>query len=281
MIERKIDLGYLTVAAKCWGDPSARPVLALHGWLDNAASFDSLAPLLEDCYVVVVDMPGHGQSDYLPEGVNYHLTDAVANTLRLLDALQWERATLMGHSMGASIATLLAGSFPARVERLILLDAIGPLSEKIAKGPERLGRAVTKLLAAGKKQRTVYPDLATMAKSRSKNDRITLEAAHLLAMRGAQAVEGGYSWCFDRRLLLPSMTYFNEEQVAVFLSAIEAAVFLLTAKDGLMADNSLIDQRIAEVSNIVHTTMDGHHHVHMDRSDFVAKLINQFLAEEK
>ena len=52
----------LKLAGLSWGDPSNRPLLALHGWLDNAASFSQLAPLLTDFYVVAVDLTGHGQS---------------------------------------------------------------------------------------------------------------------------------------------------------------------------------------------------------------------------
>ena len=52
----------LKLAGLSWGDPSGRPLLALHGWLDNAASFSQLAPLLTDFYVVAVDLTGHGQS---------------------------------------------------------------------------------------------------------------------------------------------------------------------------------------------------------------------------
>ena len=44
--EAKIDLGYLQVAGKGWGDGSGAPTFALHGYLDNANSFDMIAPLL-------------------------------------------------------------------------------------------------------------------------------------------------------------------------------------------------------------------------------------------
>ncbi|MDF1795538.1 MAG: alpha/beta hydrolase [Coxiellaceae bacterium] len=272
-----IELGHVSIAAKQWGDPKGRPVLALHGWLDNAASFDFLAPELKDCYVVAVDLPGHGLSGFIPEGVNYHLTDAVANTVKMLDELGWSQATLLGHSMGAAIVSIVAGSFPERAERLIMIDAIGPLSEAIARGPERLGRAVSKLLAAGKRQRTVYPSLEVMAKYRAETGGLSVEAAMALTERGCEQVEGGYTWRFDRRLLLPSMTYFSEEQVAVFLQGITAPSLLLVGDNGIMIDNSLLEQRIAEISNIVHTSIQGHHHLHMDSPKAVAQAINQFL----
>ena len=51
-----------------WGSTGDAPILALHGWLDNAASFVRLAPLLADADVVAIDLPGHGYSDHSPPG---------------------------------------------------------------------------------------------------------------------------------------------------------------------------------------------------------------------
>ncbi|MEM8768285.1 MAG: alpha/beta hydrolase, partial [Pseudomonadota bacterium] len=60
------------ITAKRWGDPAGEPTLALHGWLDNAATFDRLAPLLPELNLVALDFAGHGLSDHRPPGVHYH-----------------------------------------------------------------------------------------------------------------------------------------------------------------------------------------------------------------
>ena len=58
----------LTLRGKCWGPADGRPVLALHGWLDNASSFDLVAPALaaRGFRVVALDLAGHGLSDHRP-----------------------------------------------------------------------------------------------------------------------------------------------------------------------------------------------------------------------
>ena len=61
----------LTIAGLAWGNPDNPPLLALHGWLDNANSFALLAPALEDFYVVALDLTGHGQSSRRSEDATY------------------------------------------------------------------------------------------------------------------------------------------------------------------------------------------------------------------
>jgi pimeloyl-ACP methyl ester carboxylesterase len=58
--ERRLALPHLALAAREWPGDGPK-VLALHGWLDNAASFDPLLPLLPDVHAVAIDLPGHGR----------------------------------------------------------------------------------------------------------------------------------------------------------------------------------------------------------------------------
>lgn len=83
-------------------------VLALHGWLDNAASFVPLAPHLSALQLVAIDLPGHGHSAHLPAGASYTTAAAICHVLDVADALGWDRFSLLGHSMGAGIASLTA-----------------------------------------------------------------------------------------------------------------------------------------------------------------------------
>ncbi|MDQ2995239.1 MAG: alpha/beta fold hydrolase, partial [Pseudomonadota bacterium] len=90
----KIAIPGLSLTARAWGPEDGRPILALHGWLDNAASFDLLAPLLPNFRIIAIDFPGHGFSDPLPLGMIYHHGDRVIQMLQVADALGWDRFSI-------------------------------------------------------------------------------------------------------------------------------------------------------------------------------------------
>ena len=46
-------MAYGHIAGKAWGDPGGKPILGLHGWLDNAGTFDHLAPLINEVSFIV------------------------------------------------------------------------------------------------------------------------------------------------------------------------------------------------------------------------------------
>ncbi|GBP10884.1 Serine hydrolase-like protein [Eumeta japonica] len=67
--EVKIPTQWGFIAGKLWGNDQQRPILALHGWQDNAGTWDTLIPLLPKEYsFLAIDFPGHGQSSWYPPG---------------------------------------------------------------------------------------------------------------------------------------------------------------------------------------------------------------------
>ena len=89
-VELAIPAPWGTISAKTFGSPFGKPVLAVHGWMDNAGTFDRLVPLLpKSIYFVAVDLPGHGRSSHLPAGVPYHYTVSfcILHRIRILEIL--------------------------------------------------------------------------------------------------------------------------------------------------------------------------------------------------
>ena len=120
-----------TLAAKRWGSAGGKPTLALHGWLDNANTYDRLAPYLPELDLVALDFAGHGLSAHRGEGVHYLAFSHLQDVLAVAQELGWSQFNLIGHSMGAAIASELAGLFPDKIERAVMIDgflATGPLT---------------------------------------------------------------------------------------------------------------------------------------------------------
>ncbi|KAK4876434.1 hypothetical protein RN001_012856 [Aquatica leii] len=91
------------LAGKWWTPHDKRPIIAFHGWQDNAGSFDRLISYLpSDLGILALDFPGHGLSSQLPKGSFYHSIDSVTLYKRIFKYFNWDKVSLMGHSLGQS-----------------------------------------------------------------------------------------------------------------------------------------------------------------------------------
>uniref|UniRef100_A0A4W6FW76 Serine hydrolase like n=1 Tax=Lates calcarifer TaxID=8187 RepID=A0A4W6FW76_LATCA len=124
--ELSVPVPWGELRGKVWGPDHGRPVLCVHGWADNCGTFNTLIPLLpKECRYVAVDLAGHGRSSHRPPGVFYSFPAYVADVRRVVDALQWSKFSIIGHSMGADIAGMYSALYPEMVDALILLDGYG------------------------------------------------------------------------------------------------------------------------------------------------------------
>lgn len=276
--EFTLELPQLRLAAKAWGDPTQPPLLALHGWLDNAASFDRLAPLLQDSYIVAIDLPGHGLSDHRPPGPWYHYVDYLHDVLVIADTLGWARFTLLGHSLGGAIASLFAAACPDRIERLVLIEALGPLTSQPDQALVHLQRALQQSMEWPAKPLRVFANVHEAIMARINVNGLTPAAAEVLVTRGLKAVPGGYSWSSDQRLMLPSPVRYTEAEITVLLKDIQAPTLLILAIPAApFLGTALVNARIATVPYIETIYLSGNHHLHLENPEPVAKEIRKFL----
>ena len=136
------ELSNITLQAQVWGEPGQIPVLALHGWLDNSASFECLAEQMNNVHLVALDLAGHGQSGHRTPGTPYNIWEDVADIFAVADKLGWKTFSLMGHSRGAIISTLSAGTFPDRIKGLMLVDGVLPMFVEASEAPSQLAKSI-------------------------------------------------------------------------------------------------------------------------------------------
>lgn len=269
--EISVQLPHFTLRGQAWGDPSAPPLLALHGWLDNAASFALLAPLLAADYrVIALEMEGHGHSDHLPAGSDYRYLRHVQTVCAAADVLKLSRYTLLGHSLGAGVASLVAAAAPERIERLLLIEGLGPLGDD---GSRTLQRFREALVARHESRRPlrVFADVAQAVSARCMASGMQRALAQPIVERGLVATAGGWRWRSDPRLTRASAVRLAESQVHALLKGINMPTRLLLAQPAApYLPAGPMQARIACVADIEVEHMDGSHHLHLEHPQAVA-----------
>ncbi|HEY8570476.1 alpha/beta hydrolase [Microbulbifer sp.] len=277
--EITLDLQGNTIAARQWGNPDGVPVLAMHGWLDNCASFDAMAPHLQSLNLVAVDMAGHGQSYHRHRDANYTVWTEIEDVLGMADALGWQRFSVLAHSRGAVIGTIAAATFPERIDRLALIDGLVPPPTTDEEAPDTLRKGIEQRARYRGRPSKVFDslDVATAAR---KNGLFKLSdsAARALVERGVRACDGGYTWSNDPQLLASSLAKLNEAQVMAFLSRATMPIRLALGKDGIQGMIERIRPIAERVPSMEIREFPGGHHLHMEESaEAIARWFLPFL----
>lgn len=271
-----IKLAETTVAALAWGPKDGLPILAMHGWLDNAASFIPLAPYLQDFRIIAIDLPGHGLSDHAPQGAYFHFYDYAPDVIRIMNELGLQQCALLGHSLGAGIASILAAVFPERITAMGLIDGLGPITVSDQQLPELMRKSIEEYQQLPNKKLTVYPNKELAIEARLTASKIKRNAVELLVERGLKQIENGYIWRTDPRLLVKPLIMLDEAQVTVFLKKITAHTCLLRPSPGWPFDEKIFTERVGYLKNIEVHRIDGHHHIHMDHPEVVGPILQEF-----
>jgi pimeloyl-ACP methyl ester carboxylesterase len=278
-VERRFRKPSPALAAKVWGAPGERPILASHGWLDNAGTFDLLAPKLLGCEIVALDLAGHGFSDSRSTDAAYNIWQDVGDLLDVADELGWQRCTLLGHSRGAAISMLFAATFPERVDKLVLLEGGLPITAEADEAPEGLAQALREARALRGKAGRVFAARATAIAERASGfSPVTAATAEVLAQRSLREVPGGFQWHADQRLKAQSELRLTAEHVRTFARRVTAPVLLLFASQSPFADRPFYREMPKLFANIEVGEMPGGHHCHLEGAESaIAERLSRFL----
>ncbi|XP_037702277.1 serine hydrolase-like protein 2 isoform X2 [Choloepus didactylus] len=269
--ELKLAVPWGHIAAKAWGSLKGPPVLCLHGWLDNANSFNRLIPLLpQDFYYVAMDFGGHGLSSHLSPGFPYYSQDFVCQIRRVAAALKWNRFSLMGHSFGGTEMEHLLTYRRKAMEHTLQVEAATKPSSVVS--PEEMLQRFLK-----------------------NNPHVGEECGKLLLERGTTQVATGLMLNRDRRITLPEhcFDFISRELFAHAIRKLQAHVLHIKALQGFYnvrrvndSDKETMLFLIGVLKSVLKeqyqfVEVPGNHYIHMNKAHHVAPIISAFLQSQE
>lgn len=273
-VSQRLELSYLV-----WGDEEKPPLILIHGTRDHARSWDRVAARLVDRYCVYApDLRGHGDSAWAIGG-QYSIIDYVLDLHALAEAIGRGPYTVIGHSLGGSVALLYAGTFPEHVSRLVSIEGIGGMWWRRERLPahERMRRWVAEMRDLERRQPRVYPTLEAAARRMLEaNPHLSPELAHHLTVHGVRRVEGGYVWKFDNFTRARSPYEFNWEDARDIWNQIRCPILVIFGAESWTQRAGTVDlSPFHDCRSVV--IPEAGHWVHHDQLDATMAAIDAFL----
>ncbi|MDM7860287.1 alpha/beta hydrolase [Alteromonas sp. ASW11-36] len=259
-------------------------IVALHGWLDNAASFIPLLTEVTDYHIIALDWAGHGLSDHRPPGTDYQQFDYIDDLHQLLTEQKWENVILMGHSMGGILSSIYAATFPEMVRAVVSIDAMGPITTESSVAENLRTGVLSRHQRRAKRSIASPVPLTQLIDKRQQHTELSGELVELLIKRATRPViveagDGGTQvvWRTDSRLRNASLIRLTEQQAQELMTELSCPMQIIIADDGLLAKRGLWQQREQWFGSaeIVHLT--GGHHLHMYNTEQIWAPIAAFL----
>lgn len=276
-IEIEFQCRYGIIRGLQWGSGHPNKILALHGWLDNAASFWHLAPLLaKDSYeITAIDFAGHGLSDHRAPGHSYQFVDYLIDLHEVTEQLHGTQWILLAHSMGAALAQAYLTAYPDKFSHLIMLENVGAIpTYQPSDAVSTLKQSLREWQNHNLNHKRYFETIDLAVKARQTATPMDTLLLRPLVSRGLKKTTAGYHWRTDKRLKLTSLYRFSEQQIQEFLSASVVHTHLILASPVSYALNyPCLKQRIDALKPQRLDYLEGDHHFHMTKSNDIYSII--------
>lgn len=259
--------------------------------MDAGGTWDLVAPALaaRGMRVLAPDMRGFGEGARVPAGAYYHFVDYVFDLADIVDRLSpGEPLAVVGHSMGGTISTLFAGTFPERVARLALIEGVGPPDNPFEMGPIRMRgwiEQVRALRSKATKGSGAGPTLsrdAALQRLAANHARVPAEViAHRLPHLTSKVSGNEVAWSYDplHRTIAP-MPFFAKLFVEFAKKVTSPVLFVSGGPHGYHPPDE--DDRLAAFANLTRAELpEAGHMVHWTEPDALAKLLIDHLSAER
>lgn len=259
----------LELHALQWGRPGAPGLCLLHGGAAHAHWFDPVGPALADrWHVIALDQRGHGESAW-PSPPAYATEDFVADLEGVFDALGWDRAVVVGHSMGGHHGLAFAAWHPDRVRGLVVVDARPSIPE------ERL----QEMRERGRRAHLRYPTVEAAVAAFRLLPRETVADPVLLrhlAHAGVVERDGGWTYRFD-----PEATRQRRPaDLWPLLGRITAPTLVVRGEGSPVLPREIARRMVELIPQASGEELAGtYHHLLLDAPDRFRGLLRAFLDE--
>jgi pimeloyl-ACP methyl ester carboxylesterase len=272
----------LAVHALEWDADSDHTVILLHGFLDHSWGWQPVvdAGLAGRFHLVAPDARGHGDSDRVGAGGYYYFPDYLADLNELISSIGRARVSLVGHSMGGNIAVYYSGTFPKKIYRLALLEALTPPRASDA-GPERMAAWIGALQKARARAPSSYASVDEAAARLIERDpRLDRALALSLAAHGTIAdADGRVRFKHDPIHLTPGPYGFSAQVAESFWAGVQCPTLLVDAAESEYGFGAGTARR-PSVPGARREIVDGVGHMLLrHRPARVAELLAAFLSE--
>lgn len=286
-----IELRGLSANVLTWDPPIGAPaeddtILLVHGWADAAASFDLVAPNLARAgfRVVAPDLRGFGDSAPAGPGGLYYFADYIADMTELLDLVAPPSLSIVGHSLGGTIAATLAGIHNDRVRRLVLLEGLGPPAVALDVMPDRYRKWLDELRAhAARPRHRSFGSMAEVVERLRVNhpDVPVSVLATRAPLLTRQNDDGGLTWKYDLLHRTLSPVPFLIEAFHALLGQIACpTLYVSGGPRGFHPDDE--EARLLAISDLTRVELaDAGHMMHWTAPDAVSDTLIGFLKSEK
>jgi pimeloyl-ACP methyl ester carboxylesterase len=267
-----------------WGNPTAPPLLLLHGGRDHCRNWDWVAAdLRRDWHVLAPDLRGHGDSQWSPDG-SYTIAGYVYDLAQLIHQQELAPLTVLAHSLGGMIALRYAGIYPEAVRRLVAIEGLGASPRRQRKRAqrgiaERMQRWIEEQRGLSGRLPRRYPSIEdALRRMQEANRHLSPEQALHLTQHGVnQNEDGTYSWKFDNYVRADPPYEMPLAEVETLWDRIACPTLLVYGRES-WASNPAEDGRIRHFRDArVVTVENAGHWVHHDRLDAFLGLVRAFL----
>lgn len=252
-------------------------ILAIHGWLDNAASFTELIPLMPNYNWTALDLPGHGHSFHRGEHSHYHFIDYITDIVDFIRAKYDKPVILIGHSLGGMLSTVVAGLYPELIEKIVLIDAAGLMTQTPTDGAKELRAALDSRKQQNDKANRTPVNLTVALRARLMAGGLSEIAAKTLIDRNLELQGEEHFWRSDNRLRARSPIRMHMKQAESIIESISMPTLILLAEEGYPEIKQGFARYQGFYQNLICLSVPGGHHCHMDEPQGCAHLINKFL----